>query len=212
MNLILMGPQGSGKGTQAELLSAEFNIPTVSMGQLLRDEISQKTFFGEKVAKAVTSGALVLNKFTNELIKQELKKQKYNKGIIIDGYPRELAQAKFLTKLIDIDYLVIINISQKETIKRLGGRRVCECGETYHIIYKKPKKDMLCDKCGKKLYRRKDDYPQAIKQRLKIYHNESKLVIDYFKKQNKLIKIKGEAPIKQVFLRLIQALKEKGIK
>lgn len=212
MNIILMGPQGSGKGTQAELLSAKLNIPTVSMGQLLRNEISKKTTFGKKVEKAVTTGALVPQEYTDQLISKELKKTKYKKGIILDGYPRSLAQAEFLNKLIEIDYLIIINIPQKETIKRLGGRRVCPCGETYHIIYKKPKKDMVCDKCGKKLIRRKDDYPEAIKQRLKIYHKESKPLIEYFKKRGKYIKVDGQASIKQVFSRLLRALKAKGIK
>jgi len=207
-----MGPQGSGKGTQAELLSAKLGIPTVSMGQLLRNEISKKTTLGKKVEKAVTSGALVPQEYTDQLISKEFKKTKYKKGIILDGYPRSLSQAQFLNKLVDIDYLIIIDIPQKETIKRLGGRRVCQCGETYHIIYKKPKKDMLCNKCGKKLIKRKDDYAEAIKQRLRIYQKESKPLVAYFKKKGKYIKVDGQASIKQVFSRLLKSLSAKGIK
>lgn len=212
MNLILIGPQGSGKGTQAELLNEKFKIPTMSVGQVLRDHIRRKTALGKKVEKYVLSGALVPNQITNQLVKEELKKSKYKKGIILDGYPRDVAQARFLEKLIKIDYLILINISQKETIKRLGGRRVCTCGENYHILYKKPKKDMRCDKCGKPLIQRKDDYPQAIKARLKIYNNETKPIIDFYKKQGKLIKIDGEKPIKKVFVSILQEFKKKGIK
>ena len=212
MNLIFIGPQGSGKGTQAELLTKKFKIPTLSVGQVLRDHIRKKTSLGKKVEKYVLKGALVPSMITNQLIKEELKKKKYKRGVFLDGYPRELSQAKFLEKIIDIDYLILINISQAETIKRLSGRRVCDCGKTYHIIYKKPKKNMLCDKCGKKLTQRKDDYPAAIKKRLKIYQRETKPIIDYFKKRDKVIKINGEASIKQVLKWILEALKSKGFK
>ncbi len=212
MNLILIGPQGSGKGTQAELLIQKLKIPAVSVGQLLREQIKEKTKLGKEVKVFVLKGELVPNQITNQLIREELRKEKYKKGVILDGYPRHLEQATFLEKLIKIDCLIVIEISEAETIKRLSGRRVCECGETYHLEYKKPKNDMVCDKDNKPLIQRKDDYPEAIKERLNIYHTETQPVIDYFQKQDKVIKIDGEASIGEVFERIYKALKDKGLK
>ncbi len=212
MNLSLIGPQGSGKGTQANLLAQELKIPTFSVGQLLREQIKEKTELGRKAEDYVLKGELVPDQITNQLVSEELKKEKYKKGLIIDGYPRNLEQAEFLEKDIEIDYLILLEISEAETIRRLSGRRVCECGETYHIGFKKPKKDMVCDKCGKFLIQRKDDYPEAIKERLKVYHQETEPVIDFYEKKDKVIKIDGEASIEGVFQRISKALEEKGLK
>jgi adenylate kinase len=212
MNLILIGPQGSGKGTQAELLNEKLNIPIISVGRLLRRQIRKETDLGKKIEKYVTKGDLVPNKITNQVVKHELGKLKYKKGAIFDGYPRDLGQTIFLERLIKIDYLILIKISKAETIKRLSGRRVClSCGENYHILYKKPQNDMICDECGKKLIRRKDDNPAAIKARLKIYNQETKPIIDYFDKQGKVIKINGEQTIKRVLKDILKALKNKGL-
>ena len=146
-------------------------------------------------------------------MKAELVKPKYKKGVIVDGYPRNLVQAKFLNKIRDIDLAILININQRETLNRLGGRRVCsQCGATYNIMEKQPKREMICDKCGGKLIQRADDYPQAIRKRLMVYLRETKPVLDYYHKQGKLIKIDGEASIQVVLKRLIKALKVKGIK
>lgn len=218
MNLILVGPQGSGKGTQAELLSKKFTIPTVSVGQLIRDQIKQKTKLGLEAEKYVLSGDLVPSQLTNSLVKEELQKDKYQEGILLDGFPRDLDQAEFLETILDLDYLILIEISEEETVKRLSGRRVCECGETYHIEFKKPvsakagpKNDMVCDKCGKPLIQRKDDYPEAIKERLNVYHTQTEPIIDYYQKKGKVLKIDGEASIEEVFNRILNELKQKGI-
>jgi len=212
MNLILVGPQGSGKGTQAELLNEEFNIPTFSVGQALRSQINQNTEFGQSVKQYVESGELVPNDLTNKIIAEEIKKEDYTNGILLDGYPRDLEQVKFLESHINIDYLILIEISQDETIKRLSGRRVCECGENYHIEYKKPKNDMVCDLDNKPLKQRKDDNPEAIKERLNIYHTQTEPVVDYYDKKGKVIKINGEASIEEVYKRIKEALKERGMK
>lgn len=212
MNLVLMGPQGSGKGTQGEMLAKKFKLPTVSAGALYRDNIKRKTKLGQLALKFTTKGVLGPNYLTNNMMKAELAKARYNKGVILDGYPRSLNQAKFLAKMRKIDLAILIDISQSETLKRLGGRRVCSrCGETYHVITKKPKKDMVCDKCGGELIRRADDYPKAIKQRLAVYRQETRPVIDYYKKQGKLIKINGQKPIKQVFSLILTEFKKRKI-
>ena len=208
-----MGPQGSGKGTQGELLAAKFKLPTVSAGALYRDNIRRKTKPGKAAEKFTRKGVLGPNYITNNMMKAEIAKPKYRQGVILDGYPRNLIQAKFLKKLRTIDLAILIDISQPETLKRLGGRRVCgKCGETYHLVTKRPQKDMICDKCGSKLIRRVDDYPQAIKQRLAVYRRETKPIIDYYKKQGKLIKINGQKPIKIVFARILSEFKKRDIK
>jgi len=213
MNFIILGPQGSGKGTQAELLVARLKIPTISAGALYRDNISKKTKLGKLAEKFTKQGVLGPNYLTNNMMKAELSKPRYKKGVILDGYPRNINQAKFLSKIRDINWAVLINISQKETLKRLGGRRVCSrCGKTYHVINKRPKKDMICDKCRGKLIRRADDYPKAIKKRLAVYNRETKPVLDYYKKQGKLIKIDGAGSIKVIFKRILGELTAKGIK
>jgi len=213
MNLILMGPQGSGKGTQGELLAKKFKLPTVSAGALYRDNIRRKTELGKAAEKFTLKGVLGPNYITNNMIKEELKGVRYNKGVILDGYPRNLVQANFLKKLRTIDLAILIDINQQETLKRLGGRRVCsKCGETYHVITKRPKKNMICDKCDSQLIRRADDYPEAIKQRLAVYRHETKPIVDYFRKQGKLIKINGQRPIKIVFVQILNEFKKRGIK
>jgi adenylate kinase len=208
MNIVMMGPQGSGKGTQADLLAAKLKIPTVSSGALYRKNISQKTKLGLLAEKFTQKGVLGPDYLTNNMMKEELIKSKYKKGVILDGYPRSLNQVKFLNNYLKIDLAILIDISTQETIKRLSGRRVCsKCGQTYHIITKKPKKPGRCDKCGQKLIQRVDDYPKAIRQRLAVYRKETKIVLDYYKKQSKLLKINGEQPIARVFKAILKKLK-----
>jgi adenylate kinase len=207
MNFVLFGPQGSGKGTQAEFLAARFKLPTISTGALYRDNIKRKTKLGKLAEKFTKQGVLGPNYLTNNIMKAELSKRRYKKGVILDGYPRNINQAKFLSKILVIDVAILIDINQAETIRRLSGRRVCsKCGQTYHVINKKPKKPGVCDKCGGRLIQRADDYPQAIKKRLSVYRRETKPVLDYFAKQGKLIKINGHQPIKNVFKEILKAL------
>ena len=211
MNLILIGPQGSGKGTQAELLAKKFKLPIIGVGRLFRLEAQGKTKLGKKVEKFMNQGLLAPDNLTEELLKNELKKSKYKQGAIFDGFPRDFAQLKLLEKLIQVDYVIFIGLSQRESIKRLGGRRVCACGQTYNIYTNKPKHDLLCDKCGKNLLRRTDDTPQAIKKRLKIFRQETFPLLRYFKKKNKLIKVNGEQTATKVFKDIIILLKNKSI-
>ncbi|MCX6742648.1 MAG: nucleoside monophosphate kinase [Candidatus Parcubacteria bacterium] len=152
MNIVVLGPQGSGKGTQAEFLATRLKIPAVSTGALYRENIKRKTKLGKLAEKFTKKGVLGPNYLTNNLMKAELIKSKYKKGVILDGYPRSLVQAKFLKKIRNIDLAILININQRETLNRLGSRRICsQCGETYHIIKKRPKRDKICDKCMGKL-------------------------------------------------------------
>jgi adenylate kinase len=215
MNLILIGPQGSGKGTQAELLSKKFSLPTLSVGQFYRQQIREKTEIGRLAKKYVLAGKLVPDKITARMLQRELKNRKYRHGLIFDGFPRNYAQDRFLEKILDIDYVILIDISPEEILRRLGGRYVCDCGQTYNLnseSSEKPKRRFICDKCGKKLKQRPDDNPQAIRQRLKIYEKETMSLFKYYKKQHKLITISGEQGVIPVFRAILLALKHKGIK
>jgi adenylate kinase len=211
MNFIMLGPQGSGKGTQAEFLAARFKIPTVSTGALYRENIKRKTKLGKLAEKFTQKGVLGPNYLTNKMMKAELVKAKYKKGVILDGYPRSMNQAKFLDKLFKVDLAILIDISQKETIRRLSKRRVCsQCGQTYHLEFKRPNRFGLCDKCKGKLIQRLDDFPKAIKKRLKVYQKQTKPILDYYQKQGKLIKINGHRSINKVFSSILKKLKNKG--
>jgi adenylate kinase len=209
MNLVLLGPQGCGKGTQAEMLSARFKLPIIAVGELYREEIRKKTTLGKRAESFVQSGELVPEKLTEELIKKELKKKKYQHGVIWDGFPRNLEQAEYLEKNIRLDWVIFLDISVKESIKRLGGRWVCVCGKTYNIKSDKaerPKHDLTCDDCGRKLKQRPDDKPEAIKERLKIYRRQTLPLIKRYQKHNKLIKINGAQKVDKVFKDILGAL------
>lgn len=208
-HIVLIGPQGSGKGTQASLLSKKFKLPVVRVGAIYRDHIKRKTSLGKKSSKIINQGGLMPDKFTNDLVKEELKKIKYKKGAIFDGYPRRIGQANFLDKLVLVDKVILIDITQQETISRLKKRRQCEkCKEIYHLTHKPPKKGGICDLCGGKLVIRQDDYPQAIKKRLSIYKKEINPILQKYNKESKLIKINGKGDIKIVFNQIIEKLKE----
>lgn len=215
MILILIGPQGSGKGTQAELLGKKLSLPSLSVGQLYRQQIRDHTKIGKLAQRYVVQGKLVPDQITENLLMKELKNQKYKKGVIFDGFPRNIEQNKFLEKELNVDFAILIHISHKEILKRLSGRYVCGCGQIYNIKSKKseqPKRKLICDKCSEKLYQRPDDKPKAIKERLRIYENNTKLLFKHYKKQHKLITISGEQNVNQVFNAILLALKHKGVK
>jgi len=206
MNLIILGPQGSGKGTQAKFLSEEIGLSRLSIGQLYREEIKKKTKLGKEAEKYVLKGALVPLNITQELIKKELNKKKYSKGLILDGFPRNLEQYNLLNKIMQVSYVIFVDIPKKETIKRLSGRRVCtKCGENYNIHFDKVKK---C-KCGGELKQRKDDTPKAIEERLKVYQKDTLPLIKKYKDDKKLIKINGNQSIREVHWDIVKALDDK---
>lgn len=203
--IIVLGAQGSGKGTQADLLSEKLEIPAVSMGDLLREEKRKKTQKAKEIASYIDNGLLVPYKITIDLIKKAIKKNK--KGIIIDGFPRNMEQATVFDKFFKPTHIIFIKISEKETIRRLAGRRNCpKCRKIYHVTFNPPKKKDICDRCRAKLIRRKDDTPEAIKKRLEIFNKITKPVVKYYKKKYGLIKIGGENSIKKVHEKIMKKL------
>ncbi|MDZ7798074.1 MAG: nucleoside monophosphate kinase [Patescibacteria group bacterium] len=207
--IIVLGPQGSGKDTQSEKLSKELKIPFFGMGDIFRQELKNKTKIGKKVADLINKGQLVPDKIALELLKKRLAKKKAQKGFILNGFPRNINQAKMLEKVVIIDLVMEIYISDKEGIHRLSGRRVCPvCGATFHIKYKPPKEENICDYCGAELIVREDDKEQAIKKRLKIYHQRTEPVFDYYRQKGLYLKINGEQTINNVFKEIINKLKK----
>lgn len=210
MNIILFGPQGSGKGTQAEFLQKEFKLYNLSMGAALREEIKNKTAIGKKVEKIMDRGDLVPCEITNGIaLKIYNDKQKNKNGIIFDGYPRSNNQLVFAKKNFHIDAAIELHISEKESVRRIASRRMCpKCGRNYNTIYLKPKVAGYCDDDKAALVQRDDDKPEAIKERLKIYHAQSEPLKKEYKKLGILHVIDGEQPIEKVHKDILKILKK----
>jgi len=206
-NIVFLGPQGSGKGTQAELLSKKLNLPQLITGEIFRREIARETELGRKAKEIIKQGELVPDEITNKIVTEELKKEQYKNGVIIDGFPRNLIQANVLEQILKITYAILINISDKEAIERISGRRTClNCGMVYHLKYNPPMRNETCDKCSEKLIIRADDTGEAIKKRLEIYHRDTEPVIYYYKQRGVLVEINGEQPIERVHEEIIKKL------
>jgi len=204
--ILMFGSQGAGKGTQSSLLAEKLKAKHVSMGALLREESKKGGKLGKEIAEILKSGVLVPYEITVKLIRKELKKSK--NGIIIDGFPRDMDQALELDKFFKPTHIVFIKITEKETMRRLGGRRVCDkCGENFHVDFKPSKKEGVCDKCGGKLYRRDDDKPVAIKKRLGIFKASTMKVLNFYKKKYGIIEVNGGGKMENVFAEILKNIK-----
>ncbi|PIU04002.1 adenylate kinase [Candidatus Shapirobacteria bacterium CG08_land_8_20_14_0_20_39_18] len=217
MNLIISGPQGSGKGTQGDLLEEKFGVFHLESGQLMREAIKKETDFGRQIADYVNQGIIVPDELTNQLIEQSLVDENISKGIIFDGFPRRLSQGQWLDEQLvkknsQIDKLILLILSTEETIRRLSARRICpKCGRNFNLITVPPKNDELCDDCGLKLITRDDETSEAITKRLEEYHTETDPMIEYYRKQGKVIEINGEQPVEKVFSDILEALASQGV-
>ena len=198
MNIIICGPQGSGKGTQAELIARRHDVPYVSTGDIFRYHLKNQTPLGRQVGSYLNAGALVPDVLTNEIVKGRLEQPDCATGFVLDGYPRNQAQQTFLATVAAIDLTVVINLPDAAAIERLGGRLACRCGLSYHTVYNPPKKAGICDKCGSELFRRDDDQPSAIAQRLAIYHHETEPLFVAYRQQGILHTVDGAGSIDAV--------------
>lgn len=209
MNLVLLGPPGSGKGTLAKRLSSELNIPHISTGDILREEAKLGTPLGKRVKLFMEKGELVPDKVILEVMKERLRKPDCQKGFLLDGFPRTMPQAQGLDDTLkestrSIDLVLKFEVSEDSVLKRLGGRLICSgCGADFNIYTKPPRQDLVCDFCGSKLYQRPDDAKEVILNRLKVYKQETLPVEEYYNKQGKLRDVNGElepdAILKYVF-------------
>lgn len=199
-NICLFGPQGSGKGTQAEKLSAWLGLPHISPGNIFRKAVADHSALGKQVEVIINAGKLVPNDVTNALMRERLEQEDCMGGFILDGYPRNEDQAVALDGMTKLTHVFVIDISDEETIQRISRRRVCTaCGATYHLEYKPPMQPDVCDNCGSVLMLRDDDKPEAIRQRLAIYHTETEPIFARYEERHILHRIGGAGSIEQVF-------------
>lgn len=210
LRLLFFGPPGAGKGTQAKRVAKEFDVVHISTGDILRDAVSKGTELGKKAKAIMDRGELVSDEIMNSLVKEKLEELD---SFILDGYPRTLDQAKFLdqaTKELkkEIDAAVLIDVSEEEIVKRISNRRVCpNCGKVYNLITLKPKEDEKCDVCGTKLIQRDDDKEEVVRERYKVYKKNTEPVIEYYRKNNKIITIDGAQNIEDVTKELFNILR-----
>ena len=211
MNLILLGAPGAGKGTQAEMLAEKLQIPTISTGNMLREAIANGTELGKQAKQTMDEGRLVSDELVLSIVKERTAKPDCKNGFILDGVPRTLAQAKALDEMgVRLDHVVSLEIDDAVIEGRMTGRRVCpKCGASYHITANPPKKDNTCDQCGEGLIIRKDDAPETVRNRLKVYHESTEVLKDYYAAQGKLRKIEGNQSIEGAFKDILTALGEK---
>lgn len=208
MNIILLGPPGAGKGTQAKRMIERYGIPQISTGDMLRAALKAGTPLGLEAKKYMDQGALVPDAVVVGLVKERIQQQDCKKGYMLDGFPRNVSQAETLDGMLKelgqkIDHVVCIDVPDQELIQRLTGRRTCrECGAGFHVIFDPPKKEGVCDKCGGQLYQRDDDNEATVTSRLKVYADQTKPLIDYYDKQGKLRKINGLGSIDEIFERI----------
>jgi len=184
MNAVIFGPPGSGKGTYASRLQSKLGINIIATGDILREIMKEDTQLGRKVKEYVEKGLLVPDDVVLEVLKQHLAKIPPEKGFILDGYPRTIEQAKALENITKIDAVIQLTVPDWTIIERLSTRRICKnCGEVYNIRYLKPKRDMICDKCGGPLYQRPDDTPEVIKKRIDVYERQTQPILQYYKEK-----------------------------
>jgi adenylate kinase len=185
VNAIIFGAPGSGKGTYASRLQSKLGVNVIAMGDIFREIMKEDTDLGREVRGYVEKGLLGPDSLTIQVLKQHIAKIKNKKGFLFDGYPRTIEQAKALETIAKIDVIIQLIVPDWIIIERLSTRRICKnCGEVYNIRYLKPKKDMICDKCGGPLYQRPDDTPEVIKKRIEVYEQQTRPILQYYKEKD----------------------------
>ncbi|MDK2867061.1 MAG: adenylate kinase [Clostridiales bacterium] len=213
MRLILLGPPGAGKGTQAEFIVEKYGIPHISTGDIFRKNIKEGTELGTRAKAFMDKGELVPDSLVVELVADRLNQADCEAGFLLDGFPRTVFQAQSLDGILEklnvtLNAVININVNPSVLVSRAVGRRICKnCGATYHVENNKPKVDGVCDKCGGELYQRSDDVAETVENRISVYMNETMPLINYYDAQNKLVNIEGEQNINDVFSDIVDALK-----
>jgi len=217
MYIIMLGAPGAGKGTQADILSQEVDLPHIASGDLFRQALEERTEVGLLAKSYMNKGELVPDEITIKMILERINQTDCASGCLLDGFPRTLHQARVLDEALGeqgktIDKAVYIEVPNEELVKRLSGRRLCRvCQTPYHIISSPPKTPGKCDKCGGELYQRSDDREETVKERLNIFFAQTFPILDYYKDQNKLIRVNGNLGMQGVAKGIISALKA-GVK
>lgn len=210
MKLILLGAPGAGKGTQAEVICDALKIPAISTGNIIRDALAKGTEMGLKAKSFIDAGQLVPDEVVIGIIKDRLAKDDCANGFILDGFPRTIPQAEALDAMgIEIDRVVDIEVSDEKIAARMSGRRVCKtCGASYHLEYKAPKQEGVCDACGAELIQRKDDHPDTVLERLAIYHEQTEPLKDFYSNKGILRIVEGQEEVADTSALTLKALED----
>jgi adenylate kinase len=212
MNLILLGPPGAGKGTQAQMIVERYHIPQISTGDILRAAVKEGTPLGKKGKVFMDQGQLVPDEVVIGIIDERLKALDCDPGFILDGFPRTIAQAEalqpILTKIAkSIDHVINIEVNSEELVRRLTGRRTCKnCGAMFHLLFHPSKREGICDRCGGTLYQREDDKEETIRTRLKEYERQTAPLIEYYRRKSTLRSIQGVGGTDQIFEQIVRVL------
>lgn len=216
MHILLMGPPGAGKGTQAERLVDEYKIPHISTGDMFRAAVKQGTELGKEAKRYMDAGGLVPDVVTIGIVREGLSKPECGKGFILDGFPRTTEQAEALDGIlkdagITLTAVLNIEVPDSDLVERVTGRRICKsCGATYHVSFNPTKVEGVCDKCGGTLYQRDDDKEETVKNRLKAYHSQTEPLISYYKAQGVYVEIDGTQAIDKVYADVKASLEERA--
>ncbi len=212
MKIIMLGAPGAGKGTQAKMIADKYGIPHVSTGDIFRANIKEGTDLGKEAKSYMDKGLLVPDELTVKILLDRVAKDDCKNGYVLDGFPRTIPQAEVLDKALSemndsIEFAIDVDVPDENIIKRMSGRRAClACGATYHIEHIPPKKEGICDRCGKELVLRDDDKPETVKNRLSVYHEQTQPLIDFYKSRNVLKEVDGTVPMQEVFDSIVAIL------
>ncbi|WP_275559728.1 adenylate kinase [Streptomyces sp. 5-6(2022)] len=217
MRIVLVGPPGAGKGTQAAYLAEKLSIPHISTGDLFRANISQGTPLGKQAQEYMRAGQLVPDEVTIGMAEDRMGQPDAAGGFLLDGFPRNLAQAEALDAYLrdhelTLDAVLDLEVPEAEVVKRIAGRRTCrnDSAHTFHVEYKKPKTEGVCDVCGGELYQREDDSEETVRDRLEVYHSQTEPIIDYYKAQGLVVTISALGKVSEVTQRAMDALAAKA--
>ena len=213
MVIVMLGAPGAGKGTQADLICAEYNIPHISTGDIFRANIKNGTELGKRAKSYMDKGELVPDQLTVEILLDRVAQDDCKEGYVLDGFPRTIPQAEVLDDALGklsakVDYAINVDVPDDAIVARMSGRRSCpDCGTVYHIVYNKPAKEGTCDKCGASLVQREDDAEETVRNRLKVYHDQTAPLIDFYEKKGALRTVDGTQDMKQVTDNIFAILK-----
>ena len=212
MKIVMLGAPGAGKGTQAKMIAAKYQIPHISTGDIFRANIKNGTELGKKAKTYMDQGLLVPDELTVDLVIDRLAQDDCKNGYILDGFPRTIPQAEALDAALaklgeKMDYAIDVDVPDENIVSRMSGRRACTgCGATYHIVYNPSKKGDCCEVCGEKLILRDDDKPETVQKRLNVYHDQTQPLIDYYTKQSILRTVDGTQDMNDVFAEIAKIL------
>jgi adenylate kinase len=216
MRLVLLGPPGAGKGTQAEHIADHYGIPNISTGDIFRANVAERTSLGEIAKSYMDEGDLVPDDLTIAMVRDRLGRDDTDGGFLLDGFPRTVPQAEAFSQMLDdleepLDAVLKLQVDDDEVVRRLSGRRICRsCGRTFHVELDPPKAEGVCDACGGELYQRDDDKPETVRRRLQVYHEQTRPLVEFYEARGLLRMVAGTGVVSDVTARAIKALDHPG--